>query len=251
MRDLLMIIAMLFIMQHTKAQGQWDEVNNIKLAGLYYTGEAYGAKRTEVYCSAMLSLVNKINAKQIERGERLITEDMIKGKEKAIQIPSEEGVRVFLYIPKKDINSLVNVVAQNSPAAPSTPTSTTTNTQSGTGSTVHGSETSNPQIKQDLEFAPTTVSGKRQSLISQLTKTEVFSSVEFILKQAKYDDPTLVYGKANKVGNTDDCYMIIVNKNMYVEAILSAKVNGKRTNLNTRQQQEKKDFPNCAVIYFK
>lgn len=242
---------MLLSSHYTNAQKQWDEINNIKLAGLYYTGEAFGVESADVYNSAMLSLVNKINAKRMERGESLISEEMIKGKEKNINIPSEEGIRIFIYVSKKEINALMRPAAQTIASSSSNTNSTNVSVQPEKETAPQGHEASNPQAQANLLFTPSIIHGNRQSLISRLKNAEVFSNVEWLLKQAKYEDDSLVYGKANVVGNTDDCYMIIINKKMYVEAILSAKVNGVRTNLKTKQQQEKGDFPNCAAIYFR
>ena len=242
---------MLLSSHYTNAQKQWDEINNIKLAGLYYTGEAFGVESADVYNSAMLSLVNKINAKRMERGESLISEEMIKGKEKNINIPSEEGIRIFIYVSKKEINALMRPAAQTIASSTSNTNSTNVSVLPVKETAPQGHEASNPQAQANLLFTPSIIHGNRQSLISRLKNAEVFSNVEWLLKQAKYEDDSLVYGKANVVGNTDDCYMIIINKKMYVEAILSAKVNGVRTNLKTKQQQEKGDFPNCAAIYFR
>lgn len=249
MRYILLMFSLLTISHHAQAQEQWDEINNIKLAGLYYTGEAFGTESADVYKSAMLSLVNKINVKQMERGESLVTEEMIKGKEKNVKIPSEEGIRIFLYVSKKEINALVGPAAQAT--ASSTSNTNSANVQPEKETAPQGNDNSSPQVQTNLVFTPNIIPGNRQSLISRLKDAEVFSNVEWILKQAKYEDNTLVYGKASAVGNTDDCYMIVVNKKMYVEAILSKKVNGVRTNIMTRQQQEKGDFPNCAAIYFR
>lgn len=252
MRNFLIIIFLLLLLaHHTNAQEQWDEINNIKLAGLYYSGEAFGVESADVYNSAMLSLVNKINVKQIERGESLFTVEMIKGKEKTIKIPSEEGVRIFLYVSKKEINLLARPATQTIASSTSSANSTTVNAQPEKETESQGHNTSSAQVQANLVFTPNIIPGNRQSLITRLKSAEVYSNVEWILKQAKYDDDSLVYGKASSVGKTDDCYMIIINKNMYVEAILSTKVNGVRTNLKTKQQQEKGDFPNCAAIYFR
>ena len=253
MRKILTFFAFLIscFSQHSYAQEQWEEMNNIKLAGLYYTGEAFGVEHTEVYNSAMFSLVNKINTKQIERGGCQITHEMIKGKEKNIKILSEEGVRVFVYISKKEVQGLVDAVAPNVQAAPEPPATIETNTQSETPIVEQGNSSTDSDSQAAFTFNPNVIQGKRQDIVSKLMNAESFSLVVNILKQAKYEDPSLVYGKASAVGDTDNCYMIIINKNMYVEAILSEKMNGVRRNVKTQQQQEKGNFPNCAAIYFR
>ena len=233
------------------AQEQLEEMNNIKLAGLYYTGEAFGVEHTDAYNSAMSSLVNKINAKQIERGGNQITQEMIKGKEKNIKIPSEEGVRVFVYVSKKEVQRMLDALALNVPGTPDPPATTVTNSQSTPPAVEQGAAPSESESQAGLTFNPNVIQGKRQAVVSKLLNAEVFSAVENILKQERLEDPSLVYGKASVVGNTDNCYIIIINKNMYVEAILSAKTNGVRRNIKTQQQQEKGNFPNCAAIYFR
>lgn len=243
MKQLIAAMAIvLFMTFPAKAQEKQNEINNIKLSGLYYTGEAYASSIIEANNSALITLVNKINSRKIERGEETVTEEAIKGKVMKIEIHDEEGVRVFIYIPKKELNAIHNSVAQNySPSI---------------SQSINPTATPQPEVSQNsgqtnMVSMSSVLSVKRKNLLSKLKDAEVFSAVEFILKQAKYEDPSFIFGRAGSVGNTDECFMIIINNKMYVEAILSAKINGVRTNINTKQQQDKGDFPNCAAIYFK
>ena len=151
-------------------------------------------------------------------------------------------------------SSSASASAGNSSSSASASAGSSSSSASAVASSTGGGESSvvvsSESSSSSFSYVPT-VSAESSRLIAQVKEAEVFSSVAYLLRQHAYDDPSFVYGRADKVGNTDNCYVVLVNEKRYVVALLTPSSNGVRNNVKTMQPCSISDYPGCAAIYFR
>lgn len=189
-----------------------EKMNNIKLEGTYYTGEATAATAQEAEEMAILILIENLDGKNV---------DNLKSQLKKIEIKRGDMTMMFVYIPK----IAKKEVKKTTPAPTPTPKKTFEN------------------------YTPNTE--KETSVIDQLLESQTYTAVETILKHAQYDNPAIKYGKPKEMANTDECYLIMIDQEWNVAGIISPKTDMGRKDLKTNQVVSSKDYPKCAVICLK
>lgn len=191
-----------------------EKMNNIKLEGTYYTGEATAATAQEAEELAKLMLMENLDGKNV---------DDQKSQLKKIEIKRGDMTMVFVYLPK----NAKKEVKKPTPVPTPTPKKT----------------------KTFENYTPNTE--KALSVIDQLLESQTYTAVETIIRHAQYDNPAIKYGKPKDMANTDECYLIMIDQEWNVAGIISPKTDMGRKDLKTNQVVSSKDYPKCAVICLK
>ena len=193
-----------------------EKMNNIKLEGTYYTGEATAATAQEAEELAKLMLMENLDGKNV---------DDLKSQLKKIEIKRGDMTMMFVYLPK----NAKKEVTKTTPAPARTPAPKKTKTFEN--------------------YTPNTE--KALSVIDQLLESQTYTAVETIIRHAQYDNPAIKYGKPKDMANTDECYLIMIDQEWNVAGIISPKTDMGRKDLKTNQVVSSKDYPKCAVICLK
>lgn len=193
-----------------------EKMNNIKLEGTYYTGEATATIAQEAEELAKLMLMENLDGKNV---------DDLKSQLKKIEIKRGDMTMMFVYLPK----NAKKEVKKPTPAPARTPTPKKTKTFEN--------------------YTPNTE--KALSVIDQLLESQTYTAVETIIRHAQYDNPAIKYGKPKDMANTDECYLIMIDQEWNVAGIISPKTDMGRKDLKTNQVVSSKDYPKCAVICLK
>lgn len=193
-----------------------EKMNNIKLEGTYYTGEATATTAQEAEELAKLMLMENLDGKNV---------DDLKSQLKKIEIKRGDMTMMFVYLPK----NAKKEVKKPTPAPARTPTPKKTKTFEN--------------------YTPNTE--KALSVIDQLLESQTYTAVETIIRHAQYDNPAIKYGKPKDMANTDECYLIMIDQEWNVAGIISPKTDMGRKDLKTNQVVSSKDYPKCAVICLK
>ena len=193
-----------------------EKMNNIKLEGTYYTGEATATTAQEAEELAKLMLMENLDGKNV---------DDLKSQLKKIEIKRGNMTMMFVYLPK----NAKKEVKKPTPAPARTPTPKKTKTFEN--------------------YTPNTE--KALSVIDQLLESQTYTAVETIIRHAQYDNPAIKYGKPKDMANTDECYLIMIDQEWNVAGIISPKTDMGRKDLKTNQVVSSKDYPKCAVICLK
>lgn len=193
-----------------------EKMNNIKLEGTYYTGEATATTAQEAEELAKLMLMENLDGKNV---------DDLKSQLKKIEIKRGNMTMMFVYLPK----NAKKEVTKTTPAPALTP--------------------SPKKTKTFENYTPNTE--KALSVIDQLLESQTYTAVETIIRHAQYDNPAIKYGKPKDMANTDECYLIMIDQEWNVAGIISPKTDMGRKDLKTNQVVSSKDYPKCAVICLK
>ena len=188
-----------------------ERMNNIKLGGNYYTGEATASSVQEAEEMAKMMLQENMEGKNVKD---------LQSQLKRIEIKRGDMTMMFLYVAKDAVTEV------SKPAV-----------------------TPHVQQKEVVNYTPHTEI--RHAVIEQLLQSQTYTAAETILKHDQYDNPAIKFGKPADMTNTDDCYLIMVDREWNVAGIISPKTAAGRKDMKTNQVVSSKDYLNCAVICLK
>ena len=188
-----------------------ERMNNIKLGGNYYTGEATASSVQEAEEMAKMMLQENMEGKNVKD---------LQSQLKRIEIKRGDMTMMFLYVAKDAVTEVSKPVV-----AP------------------------HVQQKEVVNYTPHTEI--KHAVIEQLLQSQTYTAAETILKHAQYDNPAIKFGKPADMTNTDDCYLIMVDREWNVAGIISPKTAAGRKDMKTNQVVSSKDYLNCAVICLK
>lgn len=199
-----------------------ERMNNIKLEGKYYTGEATAPTAQTAEEMAKMMLTTRLE----ERNATHLLPFM-----KRIEIKRGDMTMMFVYVAKDAAKGA------DKPVAP------------------RKTEKTPPQKTEAIPPVNTETyvpkGEKAVSVIDQLLQAQTYTAAETILRQAQQECPTLKYGKPANMSDTDDCYLIMVDQEWNVAGIISPKTADGRKDMKTQQVVTSKDYPKCAVICVK
>lgn len=263
------------------AQNTIEEVNEIKLSGKYFVGEAYDGTEDAAKSAAKLDLMNTIREYCNKQEINAPSEDAVKKITKEMMVKLDGLYMAFVYAPKADLVSTSSAAVATLPTSQNS-VSTNSSSSSNSNSSVSNSNTNSsasssnnsssvssaansPETVSSAANSPETVSSAANSgnalnftalpkIITNLLLLETFSSTEFLLNQALEKGDVTEFGKVRQVANPDECYIILFNEQRYVETVLGPKNDGKRKNLKTNVimgNEELRTYSRCFPIYIK
>lgn len=231
MKKIYFILLTLLCHAYCFAQNTVDEMNDIKLSGQYFTGEATGATEAEATQMALSNLIEMLANYCEDTDCAMVDETTIASNVKSMKMQRGDKQFVLLYVLRSIVNS-----TQSAPAAQ--PAQSMVNEPT-------------TQDDKKVVFHPNVSISSQPDIIQRICTLESFSGLEAVLDFAQNTGNIVEYGKYKSISNPDACYLVMVNRDRAIVAVLSPKTGGIRTNLKNGTEvnsEGMKNFMYCVPI---
>lgn len=246
MKNILLIIFVCMSWGICVAQNNIGKINEIKLTGLYFTAEKTDADQSKAYEAAQNDLLTKVNNERMNSGLPNIDMKVLVPNIQRLDHMRGDSYMVFLYVEKIIMRSQSLQTASvntNTEAANQQVTSATienTVSQTTSASSSHSSA---------MVYTPMPASSSLPPVITQLLKAKTYMSARQILVNAEVLGEISKFGRAKIMGNTSDCYLVMINRNREVAAVITPRdKDQKRINLLTGAQIKQGDHSDCVPV---
>lgn len=210
------------------AQDNIETINEIKLSGKYFTAEATAPNVDDAKKLALMSLMENISGYCEEMELPEISEGKVKTALLSKSIKRGDAIMAMVYVPKDIVKA--NGTMTFTPTTPASEVNIT--------ATLANSHTSTTNVQEGIP-----------DIIKQISNVDTYASMQYLLNLAEDNGLIDSWGKKRMMGNSDDCYMIMVNMERLIVGVLSPLVNGQRKNVKTGAMMDSESmnvFANCV-----
>lgn len=224
-------------------QNSVEEMNEIKLSGQYFTGEATGNTDSEAQQFALANLMESLANYCDECECPMIKETDVTAKMKNMKMQRGDKMLVLLYVPKSIVTAM---------SGQSASTANVINPASSTQAPIASAQVSQPSNESlNISSYSSSTHAEVPDIIKRIGTIETYTGLDAVLNMAQSNGSVIEYGKYKSINKPDDCYLVMVNREMNVVGILSPKHNGKRTNIKDGSDVDSegmRNFMNCMPI---
>lgn len=209
------------------AQDTVEAINEIKLSGKYFTAEATAASVDEAKNSAFSNLKENIANYCEEMEIEEVGEDKIKANLQQKSVNRGDAVMVLVYVAKTIVEKKEAVTLHPN-------TSVNTNTTNNNTNSI-----------------PVLGSANWPDIIKKVCGVSTFAQLMYLLDMAMDNNLIDSWGKYKSMPNQTECYLVMMNVDRQIVAVLSPVKNDARTDVKTGMvvdSEGMKSFDKCAPI---